>query len=42
MVVGAVDRVARHVLQRVVHPAHVPLVAEAQAVVIHGVADPWP
>ena len=31
VVVRAVDRIARHVLQGVVHPAHVPLVAEAEA-----------
>ena len=31
MVVAAVHRVAAHVLQRVVHPAHIPLVVKTQA-----------
>ena len=35
MVVAAVDRVVREVLERVVHPAHVPLVGEAEAAEVH-------
>ena len=35
VVVTAVDRVAFEVLQRVVHPAHVPLRAEAEAARVH-------
>ncbi len=35
MMVAAVDRIARHVAQRVVHEAHVPLEAEAEAALVH-------
>jgi hypothetical protein len=39
VVVLAVDRVERQVAQRVVHPAHVPLEAEAQAALGQGPGD---
>ena len=35
VVVAAIQRVERHVAQRVVHPAHVPLEVEAEAAEVH-------
>ena len=37
-----VDRLAPHVAQRVVHPAHVPLEPEAEASVISALSDARP
>ncbi len=42
VVVLAVDRLVRHVVQRVVHPAHVPLEAEPQTPEVGGPRDPRP
>ena len=42
MVVTAVDRLALHVVERVVHPAHVPLQAEAETAQVHRPGDPRP
>ena len=42
VVEAAVDRVPRQVPQGVVHPAHVPLEAEAQPAEVDGPGDPGP
>ena len=42
VVVPAVDGLLAEVLQRVVHPAHVPLEAEAEAALVGGLRDPRP
>ena len=42
VVMAAVDRVAADIRQRVVHPAHVPLEAEAEPAVVHGPRDARP
>ena len=39
---AAVHRIERHVLERVMHPSHVPLQIEAQATVLHAVGNPRP
>ncbi len=41
VVVLPIDRVFLDVLQRVMHPAHVPLVGEAETTFAGGLADPW-
>lgn len=40
--VPAVDGFARHVMERVVHPSHVPLVGKAEAALFGGAADARP
>ena len=42
MVVAAVDRVPLEVVERVVHPPHVPFEAESEAPEVHGPADAGP
>src|SRR3546814_9988170 len=42
VVVATPDRVLRPVVERVVHPAHVPLVGEAEAAGVDGLAHPSP
>ncbi len=42
VVMSAVDRIARHILQRVVHEAHVPFEAEAQPAVMDRAGDAGP
>jgi hypothetical protein len=42
VVIGAMDRIVRHVAQRVVHPAHVPFVGEAEAQLGHRLGDAGP
>jgi hypothetical protein len=42
VVIFPVDRVLRHVAERVVHPPHVPLQAESQPAQIRGTRNHWP
>src|SRR5713101_4796765 len=42
MMIAAIDRIEREVLERIVHPAHVPLEAEAKATYEYGTADAGP
>src|SRR5690606_41915238 len=42
VVVAAMDGIAAHIIEAVVHPAHVPLVAEAEAAIMNGARDARP
>ena len=42
VVMFAIHRIKCHVFQRVMHPAHIPFHAEAQAARIGGARDGWP
>ena len=42
VVAGAPRKIGLHVVQGIVHPAHVPLVVEAQAAVLRRVGHEWP
>ena len=42
MVMGTMDGIARHIAQRVVHEAHIPFEAEAQAAVMDGLRNAGP
>ncbi len=42
LMIAPVDRIQVHVIQHVMHPAHVPLQAEAQSTHIGGTSHHWP
>ena len=42
MVPAAVDAFFLHVVEAVVHPAHIPFVVEAETALVHGSANAWP
>ncbi|MNO91649.1 hypothetical protein D3C76_832010 [compost metagenome] len=42
VMMGAVHRVLLNVVQRIVHPAHVPFIGKAQAALLRALADPRP
>ena len=39
VMMAAIDRIALDIIQRVVHPAHVPFEAKAQTALMHGARD---